>query len=349
MQDIEQLPLEQWASQLKAARQAAGIDFSTLAQELLLSQAQLRCLETGSLTAFHGPGYYLRAVEKYAQRLDIVLDPPVTELTLSDSQLALKRVKNTPSASSIAKKHTNRLDSEVLPSASSRTRVGVWLGVLLIALVGVGTWMAISEGWPNGENGNGTALVEQTAVQTDASSPIEPEQQNEDTLAAASANASANASVTTPEQATSDLFGSPLATDPTANATDPTTAAVTDPASETANSTNPQTTPAAQAAPDPEPDSTPEPPPAPPPPPPDVIQASFNADCWVEIRRVDGTTEQGIYKPGQSVTVDVADIERLTFGNAAAVSATRAGEPFDVLAYTRGGNNVARISKQALN
>jgi len=156
-------------------------------------------------------------------------------------------------------------------------------------------------------------------------------------------------SVTTPEQATSDLFGSPLATDPTANATDPTTAAVTDPASETANSTNPQTTPTAQAAPDPEPDSTPEPPPAPPPPPPDVIQASFNADCWVEIRRVDGTTEQGIYKPGQSVTVDVADIERLTFGNAAAVSATRAGEPFDVLAYTRGGNNVARISKQALN
>lgn len=338
MQDLDQLPLEQWASQLKAAREAAGIEVSGLAQDLLLSQAQLRCLETGSLTAFHGPGYYLRAVEKYAQRLGIVLDPPVTELKLSDSQLALKRVKNSPSAGSIAKNHAGTLGSNVLPTTSNRSRIGLWLGVLLIALVGVGTWMAIDEGWPNGANGNGTAVAEPSDVQTIASESNQSEPPNQDTVPAASADSTTAAT----EQETSDLFGSPLATNTT-------TAPTADPDSESANPINPQAALAAGAvsAPESAPEPAPEPPPAPPPP--DVIQATFNADCWVEIRRIDGTTEQGIYKPGQSLVVDVADMERLTFGNAAAVDATRAGQPFNVLDYTRGGNNVARISKQELD
>lgn len=330
MQDIEQLPLDQWANQLKAAREAAQIEFSSLAQELRLSPAQLRGIESGSLSAFHGPGYYLRAVEKCARRLDIVLDPPVTELKLTDSQLALKRVKNTPSASTLAKKQSNILGADAMPSPMRRTRIGLWLGAILIALVATGTWMSIQEGWPNGDPEsqadselatNETEIVEQDAVST-----AEADLSNTNNSASTSTNQT---------QPASDLFGSPLASGQTSEAA-PQESTPLPAATET------------PAVPEP---NAPPPPPAPPEPPapPDVIEASFNDDCWVEIRRVDGTTEQGIYRPGQTVTVEVADIDRLTFGNAAAVNATRAGQSFDVMRFTRGGNNVARIAGDALN
>jgi len=76
----------------------------------------------------------------------------------------------------------------------------------------------------------------------------------------------------------------------------------------------------------------------------DDIEATFTADCWVEVRKQDGSVEQRIYTPDQTLTVSVEDIERLSFGNAQAVLATRAGEPFDVMRFTRANNNVARIS-----
>ena len=163
MQDLDQLPLEQWATQLKQAREAGKLEFSHVAQELRLSAAQLRGIEAGSLNAFHGPGYYLRAVERYAQLLDITLDPPVTELKLTDSQLALKRVKNTPSASTLAKKQENILGASAMPRTMRRSRIGLWLGAMLLALVATGTWMAIDEGWPNG---NETTLARTDAIES---------------------------------------------------------------------------------------------------------------------------------------------------------------------------------------
>lgn len=341
MQDIEQLPLEHWASQLKAARQAAGIEFSALAQELRLSPAQLRGLETGSLSAFHGPGYYLRAVEKCAQRLDIVLDPPVTELKLTDSQLALKRVKNTPSASQLAKKQSNVLGAHAMPSPMRRTRIGLWLGAILIVLVATGTWFSVQEGWPNGTNGTSSNSVDSAMQTPQATQATETVTANPMPIAAADHNDQApgnELASTTTETQGGDLFGTPLATEPAEQPNEqvPSEAQTT---AEKALPSTPQTT--ATEAPSVNP--TPAPTPA------DVIEASFKDDCWVEIRRVDGSTEQGIYKPGQTVVVDVADIERLTFGNAAAVSATRAGQAFDIMRFTRGGNNVARIAGDALN
>jgi len=343
MQDLDQLPLEQWAAQLKQAREAGKLDFSQMAQELRLSAAQLRAIENGSLASFHGPGYYLRAVEKYAQQLGITLDPPVTELELTDSQLALKRVKNTPTASTLAKKQENLLGASAMPRAMRRSRIGLWLGAILLALVATGTWMAFIEGWPNG---NETTLARtetvDAGVANDSNPPSVPAAEvsvvsNSMNDMSAPTPAPDLGSVTETEPETTVAASGTVTTPPSAASleTPAPTQSVTDSVSVgipvTASLPAPETTPETAAE---------EPPP---PPPPDVIEVSFTDDCWVEVRRIDGTTEQAIYKPGQTLTVPVDDLDRLSFGNAQAANAMRGGDPFDVIAFTRGGNNVARI------
>jgi len=342
MQDLDQLPLEQWAAQLKQAREAAKLEFSHVAQELRLSAAQLRGIETGTITAFHGPGYYLRAVEKYAQQLGITLDPPVTELELTDSQLALKRVKNTPTASNLAKNQENLLGASAMPRAMRRSRIGLWLGAILLALVATGTWMAFVEGWPNGDETT-LAQTETTERKTqtnsdDASSP--------DTVSAVKSESATSRT----DSSTSNELALPNTTTTPSSVTGLKTPALTQSATDAVSVGIPATEslPAPEIAAETTSETTsetvPEPAPQPPaPPPPDVIEVSFTDDCWVEVRRIDGTTEQGIYKPGQTLTVPVDDLDRLSFGNAQAANATRGGDPFDVIAFTRGGNNVARI------
>lgn len=339
MQDIEQLPLEQWAEQLKQARLGANLGETSLAQTLRLSNAQLRGLESGSLSAFHGPGYYLRAVEKYARELNITLDPPVTELRLTDSQIALNRVKNQPSAAKLAKQESLTMGGHALPGAGRRSSLGIWLAALLLILIGAGTWLAIGEGWPGSDR-------EQAALETDQE--LSATEQRDSGIAQADP---------TPSQITTARSTEPAAAIETtaiaspAPTVDLTTEAQTITPANTSASPATGTDSAKQAIPtsnrlvpsEPVPEAT-----APPSPPSNLIEAQFTGDCWVEIRFTDGRIEQGIYKPGQVLKITVNDIDRLTFGNAQAVTASRAGKPFDVMAFTRAGNNVARISASAL-
>ncbi|MCD8504762.1 MAG: helix-turn-helix domain-containing protein [Burkholderiaceae bacterium] len=341
MQDIDQLPLSQWAEQLKQARELSGQDLATLAPTLMLSSAQLRAIESGTVSAFHGPGYYLRAVEKYARHLNITLDPPVTELKLTDSQIALNRVKNQPSASKLAKRESSVIGANAMPHASSRTRLGIWLAGLLLVLVGIGTWLAIDEGWPSKTDITPAVQVanDRTNDQpTETTSTIEVAPPDSNVSSAAiGGNTNSDASLASPI--------APIATASTKSAIEPVTQSLPGGAAPTVEPNHTtslelaasRTTTLAQVAPPPAPEPLP-----------DMIEAEFSADCWVEVRFVDGRVEQGIYSPTRTLSVPVSEIERLTFGNAQAVRANRAGQPFDVNTFTRSGNNVARISAQDL-
>lgn len=341
MQDTEQLPLEQWAQQLKQARTEANLGAASLAQTLRLSNAQLRALESGSLSAFHGPGYYLRAVEKYARELNITLDPPVTELKLTDSQIALNRVKNNPSTVNLAKKESLALSGHLLPTHGTRSRLGLWLAVLLAALIGAGTWLAIQEGWPARDS------VQVVQIESDSDAPqpspaiahqanpqpLEILASDNRTNSNASTNSGNNLAVRTIVQAALPATSIDQAS---TQAATPTISTESVPATDGFQTPNPTPTSAVLTQPEK------------PTPPPDVIEAQFTEDCWVEIRFTDGRVEQRIYQPGQVLTAAVREIERMTFGNAQAVSASRAGLPFDIMAFTRAGNNVARITGDAL-
>lgn len=337
MQDIEQLPLKVWAEQLAHARTAAGLDINTLARELLLSASQIRGIEAGTLTAFHGPGYYLRAVEKLANRLRVALDPPITEMELTDSQFALKRVKSNPSAAPLAKRHSNMIGADTMPGSHRRSRVAVWMMGFIVVLVATGVWLATKEGWPSKEvtpslTTNTPALTENTP-----STVLTVEQ---DRIAGLALSAPSSAQelevVHSPVQETQPNLAENSAPDMASMA--PSTL----PEDQSTMGLAPEQTPSLATV-EQAPEMTAAPVPVE-----DMIEATFTADCWVEIRFTDGRLEQVIYKPGESFSVLVNDVDRLTFGNAQAVQATRAGQAFDLLGFTRAGNNVARISAQNL-
>lgn len=336
MSTEQELPLQSWAEQVSAARRAKSISQTELAHQLMLSPAQMRCIEAASLTAFHGVGYYLRALKKCETHLGISLAPPLQSLDLTDSQLALKRFKKPAPATTLAKRQSHLHTADQLPTGHRRTKVGAALIGLLVLLVGTGVWLALDEGWP----GLSEPPPDVANLPAQTVSGAADVRKNE--AGATTERASTTLSSTASGPADSSLPQSALALPATPNEPakvgQPTTATDTEsnralaadsqpPTADAAKPMTAQTTASAS---------------------PDVIEASFRDDCWVEIRYRDGRIKQAIYKPGQSLSFMAQEATRLTFGNAQAVKATRQGQPFDVMTYTKGGNNVARIPESAL-
>ena len=322
MQSDDQLPLAAWGQALAAARTEQGLGVAETARELMLSPSQLRGIEGGNMQSFHGPGYYFRAVQKYANRLNIVLDPAVESLPLTDSQIGMQRLnKNSPeshaSATATLSRRQSTLDNglTVAPFRSRSSRIGMVLGVILVFAVALGVYLSIEEGWPNKQN----------AQATDGMAPPSPPDKSVEALAKPvkpDLGALASVSRQSPSPATEPLLVSPTATE-AVSAIEPLTAS-------------------ASASPEP----ALKPPPAPPPPA-DIFEARFTADCWVEVRYKDGRVEQKVYTERDILTVPVDEIRSMVLGNAAAVRAQRQGQSFDVMTFT-GGRNVSRISEADL-
>lgn len=324
MQSDDQLPLAAWGQALAAARTEQGLGVAETARELMLSPSQLRGIEGGNMQSFHGPGYYFRAVQKYANRLNIVLDPAVESLPLTDSQIGMQRLnKNSPeshaSATATLSRRQSTLDNglRVAPFRSRSSRIGMVLGVILVFAVALGVYLSIEEGWPNKQN----------AQVTDGMAPPSPPGKSVEALTKPvkpDLGALASVSRQSPSPATEPLLVSPTATE-AVSAIEPLTAS-------------------ASASPEPAPAL--KPPPAPPPPA-DIFEARFTADCWVEVRYKDGRVEQKVYTERDILTVPVDEIRSMVLGNAAAVRAQRRGQSFDVMTFT-GGRNVSRISEADL-
>jgi len=322
MQSDDQLPLATWGQALAAARTEQGLGVVETARELMLSPSQLRGIEGGDMQSFHGPGYYFRAVQKYANRLNIVLDPAVESLPLTDSQIGMQRLnKNSPeshaSATATLSRRQSTLDNglRVAPFRSRSSRIGMVLGVILVFAVALGIYLSVEEGWPNKQNTqvtNGMAPPSPPGKSVEAIAiPVKPD-----------LGAPASVSRQSPSPAAEPLLVSPSATE-AVSAIEPLTAAP---------SASPEPAPALK------------PPPAPPPPPADIFEARFTADCWVEVRYKDGRVEQKVYTERDILTVPVDEIRSMVLGNAAAVWAQRRGQSFDVMTFA-GGRNVSRISE----
>lgn len=326
MQSDDQLPLAAWGQALAAARAEQNLGVIETARELMLSPAQLRSIESGTMQSFHGSGYYFRAVQKYANRLGIVLNPAPESLPMTDSQLGMQRLsqhstESKTSATAILSRRQSTLDNglKVAPFRSRSSRVGMALGVILVFAVALGVYLSVEEGWPS----------KQTA-------------QTRDTLQTPSQMGNAVQSVAVPIKPVPEkpAIVSGQSTPSATSVQSPALSTVIEPLS---------AAPTIAPAPLPEPEPAPviEPPPAPPPPLADIFEARFTADCWVEVRYKDGRVDQKVYTDRDILAVPVEEIDRLVFGNAAAVKAQRQGESFDVMTYA-GGRNVARIRQAEL-
>lgn len=339
MQANDQLPLKQWAEQLTQARQARSLNQMELARELLFSPAQMRCIESGTLDAFHGTGYYLRAVEKYANHLQLTLDPPITALTLTDSQLALKRFKSSAHASSLAKRHANLETADKMPSSSRRTRLGIVLVAVIATLVSAGVWLSLTEGWPGLTSPETQSPEPKVASSTDRNVAPANIKVAADTGATSNPVSASESGALLPPVNMSPTEQPAIQTQSqTSLSVSATQSSQTSPPENLALQNTGSTPQATQTSPQSAAAQSP-----------DLIKASFLADCWVEVRYLDGRIDQAIYKTGQSIEIAAKDVAKLTFGNASGVQATRKGKPFDIMTFTKGRGNVARISESDLN
>jgi cytoskeletal protein RodZ len=347
MQEKSSLPLEAWASTLSDARRARGLDVTQTARELLLSPAQVRCIESASLDAFHGEGYYLRAVEKYAKFFKVELTPALQAMEQTDSQIALKRFNKAATVVTLAKREMNLGAALEVPTGNSnRTRLGLWLSVTLGAVVAVGAYLAIDEGWPNKKSNPASVVaIEQDsrpqtaqALTTTAPTP-KGEQTSRQQMAVTVEPVRA--------ESTAALASAPkVAPVATTGARDVTQGPSSAPTEKRADGAIPLTIASGPADPPTAPvlsNQAPAPQPVP-----DLIVATFTQDCWVEIRFNDDRVEQKIYKPGEKLELRAADVKGLVFGNAAAVNAQRANVAWSVMSFTLPGGNVARIPQASL-
>lgn len=354
MQSDDYLPLDAWASALAAARAEQGLSIVETARELMLSPAQLRDIESGSMNAFHGSGYYFRAVKKYAVKLGVVLDPAVDSLPLTDSQLGMQRLSQSPKSSTISATATlsrrqSKLDHgpTVAPYRSRSSRIGMVLGVILLFAVALGVYLSVEEGWPNKPTTQTAdkeppalpldvatesvaVRVEPKTTQTASPTLATPVQTQAQTPSPDSAVVPASESAAIESAATESAVSEPFSAPTLAPDWDTTAAPVAEPASVPVLETVPEIIPE-----------------SPLPAPVDTIEARFTDDCWVEIRYKDGRVEQKIYTDRDILTVPIQEVAGLVFGNAQAVKAQRGDQSFDVVAFA-GGRNVARISQADL-
>lgn len=381
MQSTETLPSQSWGQALAQARVQQNRDLGTISRELLLSLAQLRGIEGGQTHAFHGQNFYLRAVEKYAAHLNVTLDPPVSTFQLSSAP-GTHPASSPQRASGIARRQSTPPNALQMPAQRAHgARLGRWMALLILALVGAGVYMAVSEGWPSRtvdavvaqKDGSpadttgsqvATGTTSSAATGTATSSAPAPAPMAASTSIATSGGTGSPAPSAAPANAQADQAQEPA--NPTAPVAHQTPFAtnlqiqsaglankgagspqVSANGSETA-ATNPATVVGANlgesqvASPGPSSDTTPNRAIT------DEIVLTFDQECWVELLQTDGQSQQRIYKPGEELRIAADQVQRLVLGNAQAIRAQRAGKPFDVTQFTRGSGSVARIDAQAL-
>ena len=343
MRNDDQPAREAWAKSLAHARMEQGLSELELARELLLSPAQLRDIENASLQSFHGISFYHRAVQKLADRLGVTLDPPIESTLAASKPDAAKDAHLTQQSDTLSKRPPLRTQGVVLPTQeASRGPVKLLLGLTVVIAVGAGIYLSLAEGWPFKQSEKAVQAQNSTLIEA----PIAVEEQERIAMNSAPVNvapAQVVVEVIEPQTAPSNTDDGALETSASNNAdaslSDGTpavaasSASVSEPVSEPVPAREPETVP------EPEPISEPQP---------DLIEARFSDDCWVEVRYKDGRIEQKIYTDQEVLTVDVATIEGLVFGNAQAVQANRQSEPWDIMVFA-GGRNVARIDEADLN
>ncbi len=131
-----EIPEHALGTLLRCARDERRISVPDVARALILSAAQIKGMESGSLAAFHNRTYYLRALKKYLDYLGIAAQAPTLSLLARLEQQVAEHDGRT------SQKEVNLLlDSVLHPSKKTllipKKRIHFVLGAMAV-LVGVG-------------------------------------------------------------------------------------------------------------------------------------------------------------------------------------------------------------------
>ena len=328
-------------SRLAQAREAAAMTIDQVAAKLLVSSSQIQAIESGRMASSYSAGYYERTVRKYADFLSIEVDQAILPAAAAavgqahagtqDGTPAARLAGFTPQRVGIS----GRIDR---PTIESSWNAKSWVfGTIVLILVAAGFLLRdklLDTSPPaSGSVGEATsappsvpssatvsAAPNSTTVPSAAASPAAPAALPATNAPGGQANRSAGAS------SPSDSSAPPVEGERPASPA-PEDSALSSGASKTALATAP-----ASVTP-PESDGH--------------IKVTFDAPCWVQLIKSDGTRSEKIYQPDQVLEFPVDALASLVIGNARSARMAIDGRDFNLSQFMKG--DVVRMSDAALH
>jgi hypothetical protein len=283
-----------------------------LARTLILSIAQITAIETGSQASFHNQTFYLRALKKYINHMELTVDPQASLLfTAIETELLSVTTKiNANEVNHLIHAGLAHKRPSFLPQLRLRKTHFFWTGLILLVLVGLTA--ARIEGWPDKQAQQQAELVSTPLPATRPASAPEAVKQIDggpDTIASQ-------------KQKTAAAAPTPVIT---ANAHPSPSKAPEEPAA-TVSKTTARTD---------ETQST-------------VLKLTFSAPSWVQVVEQNGKRIEKVFTPQDVLEIDASTLATLVIGNARETKLfTRAAE-IDLTKYLNAGSGVARLNQSEI-
>jgi cytoskeleton protein RodZ len=299
---------------LKSARESRGDNLAEAAFKIALSPSQLRAIEAGDLRPFYSTGYYLQAVERYANYLGVTLPPrvpPATEVPEAIAQEAPESDAGSSDAgssdavpsdalvaempttvSTVMEAEPKKVEISELPSErESRTVPWGWIAFAIAGLITIGVLK---------ESLEPAAVPAPTANDSAASNAATNENKPTDSAAAPSNESAATTTTTT----------APVATAPQAPASPAQKAATSAPLVTTGTSSAASSTVASATASD------------------GVLEVQ--GSTWVQIVKNNGEKTNIKVEPGQRVEFPSSSTAAVVFGQPEKARLTIKGKPVNL-------------------
>ena len=298
---------------LRHTRNAKQRSVAQVARVLILSVAQINGLESGSLAAFHNRTYYLRALTKYLNYLDVAEQAATVSLLAQLEQQAAVNNEDT------SQKELNLLLGSVLhPSKKTLLIPNKRLPLLLVTLavlVGIGLIaFTLLQRLPQADSVAVSSAITESAVNTSQSN-----QRLSETAPApdpaTSPTQPPKAEQTTPDVVTNPGLASKAATTPTQPlSSSGATQAVANAAAQTK-----------------------------------TLRLSFTAPAWVQMIVQDGKRVEKVFTPEETLDVDPVTTISVVIGNAREASFSAGQIKIDLAQFIKPNSSVARLNQQDLN
>ena len=299
---------------LREHRLAKKTETPELARTLILSIAQITAIESGSQASFHNQTFYLRALKKYINHMDLLVDPQAS-LLFTEIETEFLSVNTKINANEVnhlihaGLAHRRRF---YLPQLRLRRTHFFWVGLVLLVLVGLAA--ALIEGWPGKQAQHQTDSVLTplpTALPASAPTPVPPKK----------ADGIPDAT-TSQEQKTATPALTPVITP---NVNPIASKAPGEPAT-TVNKTTVRTD---------ETQST-------------VLKLTFSAPSWVQVVEQNGKRIEKVFTPQDVLELNPATLATMVIGNARGTKLFSGVAEIDLSTYLNAGSGVARFNQSEI-
>ena len=357
-------------SRLAQARQAAALSIDHVAAKLLVSASQIQAIESGSMPSSYSAGYYERTVRKYADFLNIEVDQAVLPAAaaavgqahagIQDGTPAARLAGFTPQRVGIG----GRIDR---PTIGSSRNAKAWIAGAFVLILVVAGFVFRDKVLDPSTPAPGSDTAATSASPSAPSSPSSSASPSSASSTSSSASPSSSSALSAPAaSATPSLPPAPAAA---SSASAPPSLVAANAAngqpnrsggvSSSSDSSAPPAEGERSAAPAPEvsalssaasraaaataPASAT---------PPDSgsregrIKVTFDAPCWVQLIKSDGTRAEKIFQPDQELEFPADALASLVIGNARSARMTIDGRDVNLSKFMK--SDVVRMSDATL-